>query len=101
MTYCSKLYFDCKGDNIKEITNEIVLRDPRYNEEIQERHQFTVKVISNVKISGQLIHHTTTARNTDYKKFYYYYLFYSFLVVVSCCNLIAMFVFLWFTGDVK
>ena len=95
MTYCSKLYFDCKGDNTKEITNEIVLRDPRYNEEIQERHQFTVKVISNVKISGQRILHTT-ARNADYKKFYYYCLFYSFLIAVSCCNLIAMFVFLWF-----
>lgn len=95
LTYCSKLYFDCKRDNIKEITNEIVLRDPIYNEEIQERHQLTVMVISKVKISDQRIHHTTTAPNSDYKKFYYY-LFYSFLIVVSCCNLIAMFVFLWF-----
>lgn len=91
MTYCSKLYFDCKRDNIKEITYEIVLRDPRYNEEIQERHRLTVRVISNVKISCQRIH-DTTARNADYKKFYYY----SFLIVVSCCNLIAMFVFVWF-----
>lgn len=80
---------------MKEITNEIVLRDPRYNEEIQERHRLTVRVISNVKISCQRIH-DTTARNADYKKFFYYYLFYSFLIVVSCCNLIAMFVFVWF-----
>lgn len=101
MTYCSKLYFDSNRDNIKEITNVIVLRDPIYNEEIQERHQLTVMVISKVKIYGERIHHTTTVRNADYKKFYNYYLFYSFLIVVSCCNLIAVFVFLWFTGDVK
>lgn len=92
MIYCTKLYFDCKRDNIKEITN--VLRDPIYNDEIQEKHQLTIMIISKFKISGQRIHHTT-ARNADSKKFYYY-LFCSFLIVVNSCNLIAMFVFLWF-----